>query len=218
MLIHQAYDPNNRQSQAFIARNVGWYRKKFKLPAEWEGSTVWIYFEGIFHETTPWVNGKQVGYHKQGYTPFALRLDNIPGIKFGDEENVLALFVDASTGTGWWYEGGGLNRHQQLIRTPPVHIEQDGAWVFTNNTSSTSSAGGSADFHTSVQVVNDTTETATATTTATVRTTITDMAGKVVATGTSAAVTDLSVPVVVTASASSGKSAQCQVSDARCQC
>ena len=50
MLIHQNYDPHGDNKMAFIHRNVGWYRKHFKLPADWQGSAVWIYFEGVFHE------------------------------------------------------------------------------------------------------------------------------------------------------------------------
>ena len=65
-------------------------------------------------------------------TAFWLRLDNVSGVKFGGDENVLSLYADASTGTGWWYEGGGLSRHNWLVRASPTHIEQDGAWVYTN--------------------------------------------------------------------------------------
>jgi hypothetical protein len=196
MLIHQAYDPNGSGKMAFIHRNVGWYRKHFKLPAEWKGSSIWIYFEGVFHETTSYVNGKQINYHKQGYTAFALRLDDVPGIKYGDEENVLAMFVDASTGTGWWYEGGGLSRHNHLIRANPVHIEQDGAWVYTNSTSV-----GGADFHASVQVVSDA---SIDTGSVSIKTTVRDTSGAVVATGTTKDTSDLTKPIVATASASSG--------------
>jgi beta-galactosidase/beta-glucuronidase len=52
--------PTNSEQMAFIARNVGWYRKSFSLPSDWKDTTVSIYFEGIFHETTVWLNGKQV--------------------------------------------------------------------------------------------------------------------------------------------------------------
>lgn len=79
--------------------------------------------KGAFHRTTAWLNGAEIapargapdGVHKAGYTSFWLRLDTAPDVKFGGE-NVLALFVDASDGTGWWYEGGGLMRHNFLIK------------------------------------------------------------------------------------------------------
>jgi len=119
MLIKQAFSESNEASQAFLPRNQGWYRKHFVLPADWKGSAVWVYFEGVFHVTTAWLNGVPLSGspHDAGYTSFALRLDDVPGARFG-LENVLALHVDATFGDGWWYEGGGLFRHQYLIKTP----------------------------------------------------------------------------------------------------
>lgn len=133
MLISQPYSPNNSEKMAFIARNVGWYRKKFTLPADWKSSVVYFYMEGIFHETTVWLNGKQIAYHPAGYTSWWLRIDDV-GANFGNEENVLAVYVDASSGTGWWYEGGGLIRHIKLVSVNSIHIEPFGAWVYTNGT------------------------------------------------------------------------------------
>jgi hypothetical protein len=210
MLITQSYDPNASESQAFIPRNVGWYRKHFKLPLGWNGSAVWIYFEGVFHETTSWLNGRQIGYHRQGYTSFSLRLDNVPDVKFGDEENVLSLYVDASSGTGWWYEGGGLCRHQYLVQAYPLHVEQDGAWVFTSSNSSaaiaspvlspseTHTSTGAASFHTSVQLAADFhTAGASPPLSAVVNVTVRDTSGAVAASGSSANVTNFSSPVLV---------------------
>ena len=57
-------------------------------------------------------------------------------IKYG-AENVLALYVDATSGTGWWYEGGGLVRHQYLIKTAPLHAKLDSVWSYANSSSRT---------------------------------------------------------------------------------
>ena len=72
-------------------------------------------------------NTVYAGFHEAGYTSFWLRLDNTT-VHYGDTENVLALYVDASFGTGWWYEGGGLIRHQYLVATDTTHLEPDGTW------------------------------------------------------------------------------------------
>ena len=90
--------------RAYLPRNTGWYRKHFKLPSSWSGKSVWLYIEGSFHATTAFLNGADIGFHEAGYTSFWLRLDNTT-VHYGDTENVLALYVDASFGTGWWYEG-----------------------------------------------------------------------------------------------------------------
>lgn len=106
--------------------------KHFALPAAWKGSSVWVYIEGSFHITNAYLNGKHLGEHAAGYTSFWLRLDDA-GANWGSE-NVLALHVNATTGTGWWYEGGGLMRHQHLIKTSAFHIAPDGAWAHANVT------------------------------------------------------------------------------------
>ena len=47
-------------------RSVGWYRKHFSVPSDWKGSTVWVYIEGVFHESTFYLNGKQLAFHPAG--------------------------------------------------------------------------------------------------------------------------------------------------------
>ena len=132
MLIKEHVMVNNTGSQGYRARNVGWYRKHFTLPADWSGSAVWLYIEGSFHVTTAWLNGESLGTHDAGYTSFWLRLDGKATVWGG--ANVLSLHVDASSGTGWWYEGGGLMRHTHLVRAPKLHIEPDSAWAHANVT------------------------------------------------------------------------------------
>ena len=65
-----------------------------------------IYIEGAFHVTSAWLNGAFLGEHKSGYNSFWLRLDALanttgaaPRAVWGGE-NVLALHVDATSGTG----------------------------------------------------------------------------------------------------------------------
>ena len=73
-------------------------------------------------------------------------------------------------------EGGGLFRHQYLIRTNRVHLATDTAWVFNNVT-----AGGGALFNTETTVVND----ATVPAIYSIRSTIVSAAGTVVGSITS---------------------------------
>lgn len=181
MLIVQKYNKSANEKQAFLFRGVGWYRKHFNLPSEWKGSSIWLYIEGAFHKTTVWLNGNPLTMHKAGYTSWWIRLDNATGIAFGDEKNVLALYVDASSGTGWWYEGGGLSRHNYLVRTNLLHIEPNGAWIHTN----VNANGAGAVFISSSSVVNH----ASASKTFQVRATIFDANKTPVGTSTSSSVT-----------------------------
>ena len=125
MLITGNHSPNNDPTQGFLARGVGWYRKQFALPSEWKNQAVWLWFEGAFHVVTIFVNGQPHSTHRAGYTSFAVHL-NATAV-FGGP-NVIAIRADASTGTGWWYEGGGLTRHVTLVAASPLHAAPAGAW------------------------------------------------------------------------------------------
>jgi len=125
MLIEQKPDATKGDPKmGFYPRGAGLYQKEFRLPGEWKGTSVWVYIEGSFHKTNSWFNGQHLGEHVAGYTSFWLRLDDA-NPNWGGENN-LTLHVDATSGTGWWYEGGGLMRHNYLISASPLHAAQNG--------------------------------------------------------------------------------------------
>jgi len=160
--------PGGCSGKSYIARHVLWYRKAFALPASWAGSLIYLDFEGSFRETTVYVNGVRVAYHDCGYTPFRVRLDNLTALRLGadaeKEPNVIAVFIDPDNGdegardhgSGWWYEGGGLYRPVSLVRTSPVHVEQDGLFAYSNLSWATQPAAApvNATVHASAAVSN----------------------------------------------------------------
>eukprot|EP00729_Bicosta_minor_P007835 gene7834-393_t len=121
----------------FVNNCSGWYRKHFALPAAWKDGVTWVYFEGIYHTVNMWFNGKPIGAHINGYTQIVHRLDD-KGANFGEGAagaNVISIFANAAPGTGYWYAGGGLSRHQYLVHTPTdVYLVPDMAWVHANVT------------------------------------------------------------------------------------
>jgi len=153
--------PSGCSGKSYIPRHVLWYRKAFKLPANWSGSAIWLDFQGSFRLTTVWVNGDLISSHDCGYTPFRIRLDNITSIKIGGS-NEITVFVDPDNGdsgsrehgSGWWYEGGGLYRHVTLVRASPVHVEQDGLFAYSNITWNPDGTAKSATLHTRVSIAN----------------------------------------------------------------
>jgi hypothetical protein len=122
----------------------GWYRKHFTLPSAWKDGTTYVYFEGVYHNSVLWLNGKRLGVHINGYTSFWYRLDGAAGATFGEtNENVLTIFANAAPGAGYWYQGGGLTRHQSLVHTSAaVFLPPDTAWAHTNMSQSTSKPKG----------------------------------------------------------------------------
>jgi beta-galactosidase len=108
--------------------SVGWYRRAFDLPASDEGRRISIEFDGVFRDSTVFVNGHYVGRHASGYTPFRYDITDIAN--YGSR-NVVVVRVDASLFEGWWYEGAGIYRHVWLVKTEPLHVKQWGTHVTT---------------------------------------------------------------------------------------
>lgn len=75
--------------------NACWYRKKLDLSA-YKGKRVVLHFEAAFHTTNVFANGKHLGKHLGGYTPFSFELTEFVGEKeveilvhcYGDARNL----------------------------------------------------------------------------------------------------------------------------------
>ncbi len=48
-----------------------WYRRDFTVPEDWSGQRILLHFGGVDYEATVWVNGRRVGAHRGGCTPFS---------------------------------------------------------------------------------------------------------------------------------------------------
>jgi Beta-galactosidase/beta-glucuronidase len=106
--------------------SVGWYRKKFHIPASDLGRKISIQFDGIHRNSTVWVNGFYVGNESSGYASSVYDITDY--LNYG-EENVVAVRVDASIEEGWYYEGAGIYRHVWLNKTDRLHVAQYGTFV-----------------------------------------------------------------------------------------
>lgn len=119
----------------YYPTGIGWYRKNFKLPVSYhKGDKVQLYFEGIYMNSSVYVNGKRVGGHPYGYTSFLCDITDavLPG-----KNNVVAVRVDnAQQKNCRWYSGSGIYRPVKLICTSPVHIANWGVNVQTKQIAS----------------------------------------------------------------------------------
>jgi beta-galactosidase/beta-glucuronidase len=97
-----------------------WYKRGFRLPAEWKGKRVIINFDAVDYEAVVYVNGAYVGSHKGAFDRFSF--DITPYLKAsGDQELVVSVDDPGSFGT--------QPRGKQ--RTPPGGIwytEVSGIW------------------------------------------------------------------------------------------
>jgi beta-galactosidase len=112
----------------FPQNSVGWYRRTFELPASDAGRRLWLEFDGVFRDSTVFVNGWFVGRQESGYGSF--RYDITDVANYGGR-NVVAVRVDASEFEGWFYEGAGIYRNVWLVKTSPLAIAPDGVAVYS---------------------------------------------------------------------------------------
>jgi beta-galactosidase len=117
-------------SNGYLPVGIGFYRKEFGIPETDKGKKISIEFDGIFRNSTVWVNGNLMGNHLSGYTPSNYDLTDY--LRYGDEgKNVVLVKVDARDYEGWWYEGCGIYRHVWLIKTGKLHVERFGTYITT---------------------------------------------------------------------------------------
>ena len=49
-----------------------WYFRGVQIPESWEGQRILLHFGAVDYTTTVWVNGRQAGGHRGGFTPFCI--------------------------------------------------------------------------------------------------------------------------------------------------
>jgi beta-galactosidase len=109
---------------------IGWYRKHLSLDCEAvPGNRYFIEFDGVYMNSTVYVNGQEVGHRPYGYSSF--EYDITKYLKQGD--NVIAVRVDNSDQpNSRWYSGCGIYRHVWLTETNHVHVKHWGVHVETD--------------------------------------------------------------------------------------
>lgn len=101
-----------------LPTGIGWYRKKFALPAEDAHKRVSLDFGGVFANCELYVNGTKVGNYPYGYNSFTFDItDQL--ICDGETENVVAVKVNSPKNGSRWYTGSGIYRNVYLTVTDP---------------------------------------------------------------------------------------------------
>ena len=125
-------DNPSTPSGGALPGGIGWYRKHFTLPkgvfdlhGEREKS-VFVEFDGVFMNSTVYINGHPLGTRPYGYSSFSYELSKylVPG------ENVIAVRCDnADQPNSRWYAGCGIYRNVRLVVTDPLHVAYDGVFI-----------------------------------------------------------------------------------------
>jgi len=105
---------------------VGWYRKHFRIR---EVARYFVEFDGVYMNSTVYINGEKLGNRPYGYSSFEYEITKY--LRTGD--NVIAVRVDNSDQpNSRWYSGCGIYRHVWFIETSAVHVNHWGVHVVTD--------------------------------------------------------------------------------------
>ena len=108
---------------------IGWYRKAFPTPDLSGGKQVFVEFDGVFMNSTVYVNGKELGTRPYGYSSFTY---DITDCLNAEGDNVMAVRCDnADQPNSRWYAGCGIYRNVRLVTVNPAHIQYNGLFVTT---------------------------------------------------------------------------------------
>ena len=118
-------DWNSQDDKLFYYEGSVWYRRKFDVTKSAPDHRLFVYFGAANYEADVYLNGKKLGKHIGGFTPFTYEITKL--VK--DKNNSLVVRVNnnrhaeavPTVNTDWW-NYGGLTRDVLLVETPATFI------------------------------------------------------------------------------------------------
>jgi len=119
-------DWNSQKEKLFYYEGSVWYYKNFDYPAPAANTRQYLYFGAANYEADVYLNGKKLGKHVGGFTPFNF---DITG-KLNPKGNFVIVKVDNTRGlekvptinTDWW-NYGGLTRDVKIVEVAGTFIQ-----------------------------------------------------------------------------------------------
>ena len=105
---------------------TGWYRKVIQWEPV-EDQRVFLRFDGIYMDSTIFVNNQKAGEWKYGYTAFEVEIT--PYLAKGSNE--IKVSVDFQSPNSRWYSGAGIYRDVWIKTVHQTHILSDGIYFNT---------------------------------------------------------------------------------------
>lgn len=118
-------DWNTQNPHFFYYEGTIWYRKVFDTPQMRNGERLFLYFGAVNYRADVYLNGKKLGVHTGGFTPFHFEITGM----LREKTNSLVVKVDnkrvkegvPTVNTDWW-NYGGITRDVKLIILPASFI------------------------------------------------------------------------------------------------
>lgn len=103
----------------------GWYRRSLPCSAEQLSGRVLLNFDGVYMNSTLFVNGKEAGSWTYGYSAFEHDITDF----LHEGENELLLRVSHQSPNTRWYSGAGIFRDVMLKLRPAAYIGTNGVYI-----------------------------------------------------------------------------------------
>jgi len=120
-------DWNHQDPKFLYYEGTVWYKKSFDFSKSNSSNRIYLYFGAINYRADVYLNGKKLGMHIGGFTPFNFE---IPDSVLKPKGNFLVVKVDNKRGadevptlnTDWW-NYGGITRNVELVEVPRNFIQ-----------------------------------------------------------------------------------------------
>ena len=106
--------------------SIGWYRKTFAYDKK-DHQQIFVCFDGVYMDSSVYVNGQFVGEWKYGYSSFEHNITD--AVTSGN--NVILVKVVYKSPNSRWYSGAGIYRNVWLKTRDENHISTDGIYITT---------------------------------------------------------------------------------------
>jgi len=124
-LINVPGDWNSQKPELMFYEGTIWYKKSFDDPRKDKTHRLFVYFGAANYDAFVYLNGKKLGRHIGGFTPFCFEITD----RVQETQNFLIVKVDnkryrdavPTVNTDWW-NYGGITRDVMLIETPQTFI------------------------------------------------------------------------------------------------
>lgn len=119
-------DWNTQKKELLYYEGSVWYKKSFNYSLSKKPKRVFLYFEASNYKTEVYLNGKKLGTHVGGFTPFNFEVTNL----LKEKDNFVVVKVDnkrtkegVPTLNFDWWNYGGLTRGVKLIETSQNFVQ-----------------------------------------------------------------------------------------------
>jgi len=117
-------DWNSQRKELFLYEGTIWYKKSFDFQKR-TNTRVFLRFGAVNYQAIVYLNGKKLGSHEGGFTPFSFEITQL----VREKDNFIVVKVDnkrcaecvPTLNTDWW-NYGGITRNVTIVETPVSFI------------------------------------------------------------------------------------------------